>query len=89
VNLKGISVVVVVAAMILLVVLLPIKPQDVSPVIQDEAIVDEDVTLDVTPSDSDIDTADSPDITESTVVEEQTSPNHSVINATDAPNFGG
>ena len=58
VNLKGISVVVVVAVVILLVVLLPIKPGDVPPAILDETIFDEEVTLKVKPSNLETDIKD-------------------------------
>ncbi|KAG2477244.1 MAG: putative Sec-independent protein translocase protein TatA [Nitrosopumilales archaeon] len=88
-NLKGISVVVVVAVVILLIVLLPIKPGDMPPTILDEAIFDEEVTLKVKPSDLETDTVDSPDVIESTVVENQTAPKHFVRNATDVPSLSG
>ena len=89
VNLKGISVVVGVAVVILLIVLLPIKPGDVLPTILDEAIFDEEVTLQVKPSNLETDTVDSPDVIESTVVENQTAPKHFVRNATDVPSLSG
>lgn len=88
VNLKGISVVVGVAVVILLIVLLPTIP-DVPPTILDEVIFDEQVTLKVKPSNLETDTVDSPDVIESTVVENQTAPKHFVIDATDVPSLSG
>lgn len=83
-NLKGISVVVGVAAVILLVVLLPIKPGDIPPAIEDRPELGEGASIGLGEEDT-------PAITESVIISE-TGPDfyvdedgirHYVINATD------
>ena len=87
-NLKGISIMVGVAAVILLVVLLPIKPGDVPPAIQDTPGLGED-------ADIGLGGEDVPAITESVTVTSETTPDfyvdengtrHYIISAEDTIN---
>ena len=82
---KGIAVIVGVAVVILAVVFLPIKPNGVPPGIQDDAKVDENISVGLgsTPEDVDVDegasisvsstSEDTPAVTESVTMENQTS----------------
>ena len=82
-NLKGISILVGAATVILLVVLLPIKPGDVPPAIQDTLELGEGADMGLGEEDrpelggdetSGIDMEDTPTITESVTVTSETTP---------------
>ena len=82
-NLKGISVIVGVAAVILLVVLLPIKPGDVPPAIEDRPELGEGVAIGLGVEDipeldegaaMELSIEDAPAITESVIIRSETGP---------------
>lgn len=92
-NIKGISVIVVIISVILVVVLLPIKGGDLPPTIEDQAEIRDEASLERKASLEDIPTiADSADIENEPGRDfyiDENGTKHYIVNVRDVPNFEG
>ncbi len=92
-NVKGISVIVVIISVILVVVLLPIKGGDLPPTIADQAEIRDEASLERKASLEDIPTiADSADIENEPGRDfyiDENGTKHYILNVRDVPNFEG